>query len=252
MKCRIRTKTYICGNYKHVYLYPVLSTGCRGRRKRYKPTSEVQATVNARHAEKRLEMLLESNFKEDDWFFTLTYRPYCRPKSDDEALKKVKNFIRRLKYHCKKNGLSEPVAIWTTELTQKNHYYHHHMALKCSLPDKKIKEIWGNGIANGFRIQLESYGLVGLSKYFSKEPIGKVKYHSTRNLKKPIEQKNDSTSQKEFNMIFEEAYFHRTDELEKRYPDYFVNDNSLMAYESFTGARFVYIKLYRKNKKYRS
>ena len=252
MKCRIRTKTYICGNYKHVYMYPVLSTGGRGRRKRYKPTSEVQAAVNARHAEKRLEMILETNFDSNDYFFTSTYLPEKRPKNDTEAMKEAKNFIRRIKYRCKKKGLPDPKAVWCTELSKEHRLYHHHFVIKCGLSYDELAAVWGKGRTNGGKLHFDSDGMSGLSKYLPKEPVGEVRYHATRNLNKPVEQQNDGTSQKEFNRIFDEVYFHQRSELENRYRDYFVNDNSLTAYEGLAGCRFIYIKLYRKNQRNRS
>ena len=248
MKSRIRTKTYICGNYKHIFFYPVFSTSSR-RKKRYKPTTLVQAEINSRRAEKRLEMLLETNFDEKDCFFTATYRSDLRPKTDEKAMKQARNFIRRIQYQCKRKGLDAPVAVWCTELSKDNKLYHHHFVIKSGLNYDELAKIWGKGRTSGGKLHFDVDGMSGLAKYLPKEPIGAVRYHSTKNLKQPLEQQNDNTSIKEFNKIFEQAFFHLNNELAEKYPEYNINDNSLTAYESFVGCRFVYIKLCKKRGK---
>lgn len=249
MRTRIRTKSYICGDYRHVYLYPVYGYGGKRRRKRYRPTSEQQAELNARRAEKRLEMLLETNFDEHDYFFTCTYEPHLRPGKDEEALRQAKNFIRRLQYRCKRQGLPEPVAVWCTELSKENKLYHHHFVIKCALPFDTLAQIWGKGRAQGGHLHFAADGMTGLSKYLPKEPIGTVRYHATRNLKKPQELQDDNTSQARFGKLFDAVHFGDPAEIERVFPAYFVNQNATFAADTLFG-RYIYIKLYAKHSKF--
>ena len=249
MRTRIRTKSYICGDYRHVYLYPVYGYGGKRRRKRYRPTSEQQAEITARHAEQRLEMLLETNFDERDFFFTATYRPELRPTSDAEALRQAKNFIRRVRYQCRKRDLPEPVAVWCTELSAEHKLYHHHYVIRCGLTYDELAAVWGKGRTQGGRLHFDADGMAGLTKYLPKDPVGPVRYHATRNLKKPQELQNDETSRREFGRLYDAALFGDAAEIERAYPAYHVNKNATFAADTLFG-RYVYIKLYRKNGKY--
>lgn len=249
MQTRIRTKSYICGNYRHVFCYPVYGVGGKRRRKRYRPTSEQQREINARRAEHRLEMLLETNFDERDYFFTATYRPELRPTSDAEALRQAKNFVRRLRYQCSRRGLPDPVAIWCTELSKEHKLYHHHYVIKCGLPFDTLAQIWGKGRSSGGHLHFDADGMAGLSKYLPKDPVGDVRYHATRNVKKPEELQNDNTTQRQFKRLYEAALFGNPQEIEQQFPAYHVNKDATFAVDTLFG-RYVYIKLYAKNSKF--
>ena len=55
-----REQVYVCGEYMDADIYPVFQKPGT-RRKRCKPTSEIQAKLNQRNAEKKLTRLVHNN-----------------------------------------------------------------------------------------------------------------------------------------------------------------------------------------------
>ena len=250
MKCKIRQKTFICGDYRHVMIYPVFSSAKGSiRKKKYKPTSENQQKINEKRATLWLQMIMETNFDDKDFFFTVTYKPGQHPATDTQAMKDAKNFIRRVQYHCQKKGLPEPVAVWCTERGKGTRRYHHHYVIKSELSDDELTAIWGKGRTKPLKLRFDEDGLKGLANYLPKEPIGERRYHSTRNIKKPEERQNDQISQKQYKEIFENVHFKNARELEKIFKGYFVSGGCMEDYDNFFG-QYAYIKLYKQDSKY--
>lgn len=249
MRCRIRQKTYVCGDYRHVFIYPVFTHNKGLRKKKYKPTTEAQKKINEKKANLWLQMQLEANFDDNDAFFTATYKPGEHPLTDSEAMKDAKNFIRRVQYQCRKRNLPEPVAMWCTERGASTGRFHHHFIIKAQLTSSELAKIWGKGRTNHQKLYFSGEGLKGLANYLPKDPIGERRYHATRNIKKPAEQQNDSMSQKQFSKIYENVHFRNIRELEKEFNGYGVSFDCLEDYESLLG-QYAYIKLYKKDSKY--
>ena len=72
MQRKYRQKKYHYGEYLEVVIYPVYAKA-KWRRKRNKPTTEIQQRLNQRHAEGKLRRLLHTNFTDADLFATLTF-----------------------------------------------------------------------------------------------------------------------------------------------------------------------------------
>ena len=91
MRCVYREKTYVCGDYKEVYIYPCFAESVKkGRRKpKAKPTPAAQKRVNRRAKENNLIRLLNANFTAKDIAFDLTYRKGEQPETDEQAKKDV-------------------------------------------------------------------------------------------------------------------------------------------------------------------
>ena len=73
---------------------------------------------------------------------------------------------------------------------QKKIRVHHHLIIEGGIDRKVMKDLWTNGI----RIKVEElepdeYELSGLANYLSKDPKGKKRWKSSKNLKKPLERK---------------------------------------------------------------
>ncbi|MBP3327988.1 MAG: hypothetical protein J6L91_03675 [Clostridia bacterium] len=247
MRVHIREKIYICGDFMHVDAFPVFAPSGNRRKRRFKPTSETQKLLNDKYALKHLEMLLETNFDDNDYHIRLSYNDKKQPTSDELAIKNISNYIRRLKYKCNKLGYSAPVAVWCTEKGKKYGRYHHHLIIKCELARDEIERMWGKGYANSRRLQFNENGLTGLSKYLPKHPIGAQRWHSTRNLKKPIVRENDNMSKKQFEQLFDS---HATyDVFNARYKGYFVSQVEAK-YNEVTGNKYLSFKMYRADSKY--
>jgi hypothetical protein len=143
--------------------------------------------ANLIRAKNKLWRLVNCNFSEDDYFYTLTYKN----KSDaDDAEKQIRNFIRRLARYCEKHGLPKPKYIGVTETGEGDEIKrpHHHLILSGSLSPKEIRKIWGKGKVIGSPLDpTENYK--GLSDYICKEFAlssgGKKRWFQSKNLIRP-------------------------------------------------------------------
>lgn len=69
-----------------------------------KPSSEAQQKVNDRQIVKRMGLLANANFKEDDYFLTYTFSKDKRPKDLDECREIWRKYLRALRYRYKRRG----------------------------------------------------------------------------------------------------------------------------------------------------
>lgn len=251
MITRTRVKEIVCGDFLHVYAMPVIAPPRSTRKKRFKPTRESMTVYNEQRAFKWLEELTENNFDDKDYHVVFTYDDKCLPPSDEEAAHQAELFVRRLQYRCKKEGKPAPVAIWDIEKGEKRGRYHHHMFIKCDLSRDDIEKIWGRGYINAKRLEFTENGLAGLSEYIQKfkSRVGVRRWHSTNNLKKPIQYENDRMSRKQFAELAQDlelSVYYR-----QHYNDYYLNRDSVKLYRNdINGCDYLYFKLYRKGSQY--
>lgn len=249
MITRTRIKEVVCGDFLHVYAMPVTAPPKSRRKKRFKPTRESMAIYNEQRAAKWLEQLVEANFNDNDYSIGLDYSD--NPKTDKEAMKAVERYKIKLQYHCKKQGLSAPVVVWDTEKGERLGRYHHHLFLKCELNEKEIRKLWKKGRVHIDPLQFDENGLAGLATYIQKfkSRVGVRRWHSTNNLKKPIQHENDRMSRKQFNELaidLEQSGYYK-----KHYSDYYLNRDSVKIYRNdINGCDYIYFKIYRKDSQY--
>lgn len=178
-----RTALNVCGDYMDGDIYPVYqSAGVR--RKRCKPTSEIQEKLNQKNAAKHLTRLVRKNFSEADLALHLTYRDGERPDTPEQAAKDLANYIRRLKRRYKKISL-ELKYISCTEYGKKGGRCHHHLIVSGGLDRDALESTWGKGYANSKRLQFEEDGMAALSHYMAKDAIFFKRWNASRNLIQP-------------------------------------------------------------------
>lgn len=178
----IREKIYTCGEYVDIDIYPVYqSPGIR--RSKSKPTSEVQALLNQKNAERKLVRLIHNNFTEDDVAITLTYK--SAPANVEEAQKLLSNFLRRVKRLRVKMGLEPLKYITVTEVGKRNGRIHHHCILSGGIDRDALEKCWGLGYANSQRLQFGENGITGLAMYIVKDRQTYRRWNSSRNLVVP-------------------------------------------------------------------
>lgn len=252
MRAHIREQTRICKDYAHFDVYPAFTHTKSRKKKKYKPTSETQKAINQRNAEKYLEMLIEANFDDNDYYLTLTYNK--EPETAEEAEKNAYNYIRQLEYKCKKQGKERPCVIWCTEHGKTSGRFHHHLIVKCALGREALENVWRDkrhathGRSNADRLQFDENGLAALSVYLQKKPIGKQRWHRTRNMKEPIKRENDNMSQKQFKALFDK---HATSEdYERAFPGYTLAGEPKRVYNEVNGCCYLSFKMYRTNSLY--
>lgn len=179
----VREQSYVCGNYMDADIYPVFQKpGIR--RKKSKPTSEMQEKLNQRNAEKKFARLANLNFGPEDYALHLTYAR--QPESADDASRLARNYIRRVNRRRKKAGLEPAKYLLTTEYGKKFGRVHHHLIISGGLSRDEMEDIWKLGTANCLRLQFdEESGIVGLASYITKERSMYKRWSGSRNLVQP-------------------------------------------------------------------
>lgn len=165
MRCKYREKIYKCGDYLDLQVYPVFAKAQGRRKKRYKPTSEMQARLNQRNAEKELTRILNANFTEDDISVTLTFRDEFLPDTYEDAEKMALNFLRRVKRLRGKKKLPELKRVMIPGPGR----FHFHIPLNGGLTDKEIQRLWPYGYCNIIHFEFDENGIEGHARYIAKQ-----------------------------------------------------------------------------------
>ena len=152
MRKMYREVKYECGDYLEVDVFPVYEYQ-HGRSQKRKPTTETQARLNQRNAERKLIRLLNTNFTEDDIRFDLTYE--VEPSSLEAALNELRNFFRRLKRYRKRAGLEDLKYVAVTEVGNKSGRIHHHIVMNGGVSINKLAKIWGKGYTTAKALQFD-------------------------------------------------------------------------------------------------
>ena len=118
-----REKRIYSGDYFEAEIYRISEWDRRKSRKEKKKESlPKQKNLNDKNARKHLIRLLNNNFTNKDIHLTLTYDDENYPEDEKIAKKDVVNFLRRVRYHCKKNGLPNPKYIAVIEYKDPEKY----------------------------------------------------------------------------------------------------------------------------------
>lgn len=112
------------------------------RRKNKKPTTEQQAEVNLRQAEKKLTAILNAAFSEDDAHNVLDYRKEERPATWEEMRKDIDDFFKLLRKEMKKQGKTLRY-VHVMELGKKG-ARHHHIVMNVT-DAKLLRQCWKKG-----------------------------------------------------------------------------------------------------------
>ena len=118
--------TYKAGATKEIiHCYPREDRKSTQREPVKKKTPEEIREANKRQAARKLERLMNANFRPGDWHITLTYRKEIRP-SPEEAREELKKFLGCLRRRYRKAG-HELKYIVATEYRSK--HIHHHLVV---------------------------------------------------------------------------------------------------------------------------
>lgn len=196
--------------------YPVLPSGrlLPGSIPKTAGTSEAQKKYNAKKAEMQFVRMINTNFAEGDLFIGLTYPDDCpdRPKNDDEAARKMQNYIRRVKRWRKKAGAPEMKYAYSTHVQIRKSGKHkgepvYHFHVFMTSMDRDVAEaLWIDGAKiDARRFDPWAYGQESAARYMAKgsknrkkgkdEPgegeteeldrAGRRRFNCSRNCKKP-------------------------------------------------------------------
>ena len=180
------------GDYLDVHIFPVFQKAGKRRRKS-KPSSQVQEKLNQKYREERLTYLINENFGKNGIEMGLGFDDEHLPQTYAEVQKAVRNFIRRIKRYRDNCNLPELKYIYVIERGEKNGRWHIHMILSGGMDRDLLEDKWGQGYAHTYRLEFDDEGLKGLAKYKVKEPqtekeciSEKVRrWAASKNLKQP-------------------------------------------------------------------
>lgn len=246
IKCAYASKKIISGNQIEIEIYPEFTRKEMKLDKSIKKkSSKAQKNLNDKNARKRLRRLLNTNFTDDDIWATLTYEDDHLPNDMKSAQKDMSNYIKRLNYQRKKLELPPAKYIYVSEFSEgkKKIRCHHHLIISGDMSMDLVESIWKKGRRNNTRrIKKSVDGLTGLAEYISKDPKGKKRWCSSKNLEKPKVYKNhrDFSMKKIREMIKNKNMIRQF--VEAKYPGMAYLDEQAY-YNAYNGRTYFYIQL---------
>lgn len=185
------TKTTKAGDQLEADIYPAFATRQdQPRTKRGNKSRPAQKNLNDRRARRYLNNLVSANFGAGDLWCTFTYDDDHLPDSPDEADRILTNFLRRINRRRKKAGLPNMKYICVTEYSDeegKKKRVHHHVIMQGDMSRDEIEALWKHGKRNNTRrIDPDpDTHIAGIVNYISKDPKGRKRWRSSKNLTKP-------------------------------------------------------------------
>lgn len=272
MRSYVREKQIECGKrYKEVDIFPYTdaqkAAAQKGQRsKKVRESPPKQKNLNDKNARRYLAQLAHINFDDDPGalHISATYSPKYLPETIAEAEKEVTNFLRRVQYLRKKEGLPPLKYILVTACTTKKNSdkpvrIHHHIIMNGGLGRDAVEDLWRKrkrkgqrqsdriGFCNADRLQAEENGISALCHYLVKQAGGKKRWSSSHNLKRPASRTHDGKYTRR--QVEKWAKQHPDRAFwEKRYPGWtLLDDDYGVQYEhnDLTGWS-IYLKLKRK------
>ena len=190
-------KTIISGPVVECEIYPVWKNVSDIPRVKVGASREAQKNLNDKNARKKINRLVNTNFKENDLMITLTYSNKYLP-DEEEAKRDIQNYINRLKRKRKRDGIEEPlkylyvIEYENNKKNSKKTRIHHHIIIN-EMDRNSAESVWKKGRTDSMRLQLEDDGLTGISQYISKGLCAGRRWGYSKNLKKPIIYKDRTT-----------------------------------------------------------
>ena len=274
-----REKKIDCGSYREADIIPRTDSAekaVKGRRGKSKKVSEPkQKDLNEKNSKRYLVQLGNGNFGAGDLHVTCTYSTKYLPKTEAEAERRIGNYLSRIAYRRKKMGLPPLKYILVTEYgyakddpdhTGSPVRIHHHVIMNAGLDRDEVEMMWtaerinwrkydadhsyGDtverlGYVNADRIQINENGIEALCKYVMKNPRGKKRWSSSRNLVRPVERPPaDGKYSKKKVEALAKSNDRGLDFFQKQFPDYTIAEIRPEYYEE-TGWH-IYLKMWKK------
>ena len=275
MRSFMREKKIYCGkHYREVDIYPYtaaqLTASTRGKRsKKIKETEPKQKNLNDKNARRYFTQTANLNFGSDPeaLHVTATYSGKYLPDTVAQAEQEATNFLRRVQYRRKKEGLPPLKYMIVTAYTTKRNSetpvrIHHHIIMNGGLDRDVVEDLWRKrrrkgqkkgdkiGFCNADRLQADENGIAALCTYLVKQGCGKKRWNSSHNLERPYSRTNDGKYNRR--QIEKWAKEHPPREFwEKKYPGWTLTDDDYgvqYEYNDFTGWA-VYLKLRKKEQR---
>lgn len=161
-------------------------------RKRIREVTEEQIQrTNANTAQRKLEMLMATNFDDTDLVLTVTYRDADLPDSADVTRKHLGKVFSQMRAYRKARCLPDLKYIYVLEGRHGDHRPHAHIIINAAGGDLELMRslwIWGDDIQLNY---IRERGYDGWAGYLTKERReaslnGKKQFVGSRNLARPV------------------------------------------------------------------
>lgn len=246
----IREKKIDCAEYREVDIIPrtekaeEAAKGKRGKRRKSKKPK--QDALNDKNSKRYLVQMGNGNFQSGDQHISCTYDADNLPGTVKEAERIVGNYLRRIAYRRRKLEIEPLKYILVTEYKfskdgEQLKRIHHHIIMNGGMDRDEVEMMWTAqrvnwkkadspnkaeaaayrasvkkmGWVNADRLQTNENGIEGLCKYMIKDPQGKKRYSSSRNLERPEIEREDSKPQEVANKNLWRASRNLTEPQEK-------------------------------------
>lgn len=226
-KALYATKTIKAGTQMQVEVYPEFTRLPSGIARKEPRSTMAQRNLNDANSRKECEMVINTNFTEDDNWYTLTFGSYTLPSSMDEARKHAKNWIKSVNRKRKAKGLPSAKYVYVIEWSDKSKgkqkvRCHIHCVMDGALSMEETLALWKQGMRNhSRRLAFDENGLSGLAKYIAKDSlIGEKKWCASLGLKRPKENKNHQTFRRRRVEKIAQRPATMQREMEAKYPAY--------------------------------
>ena len=188
-----RRKTIRAGRlvWDITYTVPRPNASKQERKRIREVTEEQVARTNANTAQRKLEMLMATNFDEGDLVLTVTYRDADLPDSADVTRKHLGKVFSQMRAYRKARGLPDLKYIYVLEGRHGDHRPHAHIIINAAGGDLELMRslwIWGDNIQLNY---IRERGYDGWAGYLTKERReaslnGKKQFVGSRNLARPV------------------------------------------------------------------
>lgn len=188
-----RRKTIRAGRlvWDITYTVPRPNASKQERKRIREVTEEQVARTNANTAQRKLEMLMATNFDEGDLVLTVTYRDADLPDSADVTRKHLGKVFAQMRAYRKARGLPALKYIYVLEGRHGDHRPHAHIIINSAGGDLELMRslwIWGDDIQLNY---IREHGYDGWAGYLTKERReaslnGKKQFVGSRNLDRPV------------------------------------------------------------------
>ena len=244
---RIMVKTTYCGPCIYTDIYPVwVKVRGETRAKKKKRTREEQQNLNDKNTRRYIIQLINNNFIDGDLRLDLTYKDYYYPTLT-QALKDIRNYINRLKYYRKKEGLSDLKYLYVIEFvpegeSTKKVRIHHHIIINAM--DRDVAEdLWNRGRKKSVRLETDEYGLEGVARYITKNKTSHRRWAASRNLKKPKVTKSVTKLNKKGLAELAKSYPDIEDTMIRMYRGKYLFNDAKVYYSDYTAGFYIYGRL---------
>lgn len=188
-----RRKTIRAGRlvWDITYTVPRPNASKQERKRIREVTEEQVARTNANTAQRKLEMLMATNFDEGDLVLTVTYRDADLPDSADVTRKHLGKVFSQMRAYRKARSLPDLKYIYVLEGRHGDHRPHAHIIINAAGGDLELMRslwIWGDDIQLNY---IRERGYDGWAGYLTKERReaslnGKKQFVGSRNLDRPV------------------------------------------------------------------